>query len=82
MLENSSTDLVSDEGRGGLVMKKILMVMIALVFLFGCAGVPVRPAMKEDINTPAGKIEGNQFTGIRYPFKVSVPPHLKMSTVP
>ena len=61
-------------------MKKILMVMIALVFLFGCAGVPVRPAMKEDINTPAGKIEGNQFTGIRYPFKVSVPPHWKMST--
>ncbi len=61
-------------------MKKILMSMIVLVFLFGCAGVPVRPAMKEDISVLPGKIEGNQFTGIRYPFKVSVPPHWKMTT--
>jgi len=61
-------------------MKKILMSMIVLFFLFGCAGVPVRPAMKEDISVLPGKIEGNQFTGIRYPFKVSVPPHWKMTT--
>jgi len=61
-------------------MKKILMMMIVLVFLFGCAGVPVRPAMKEDINAPAGKIEGNQFIGVRYPFKVSSPPNWKMTT--
>jgi hypothetical protein len=61
-------------------MKKILMMMIVLVFLWGCAGVPVRPAMKEDISALPGKIEGNQFTGIRYPFKVSVLPHWKMTT--
>jgi hypothetical protein len=60
-------------------MKKILM-MILLVFLFGCAGVPVRPALQEDISASPGKIEGNQFTGIRYSFNVSVPPHWKLTT--
>ncbi len=60
-------------------MKKILMMIIFVIFLSGCAGIPVRPALKEDINTPSGKIEGNQFTGIRYPFKVSVPPHWKVT---
>jgi hypothetical protein len=60
-------------------MKKILM-MIVLVFLFGCAWIPVRPALQEDISAPAGKIEGNQFTGIRYFFKVSAPPHWKITT--
>jgi hypothetical protein len=60
-------------------MKKILMMIIFVIFLFGCAGIPVRPALKEDINTPPGKIEGNQFIGIRYPFKVSVPPHWKVT---
>ncbi len=61
-------------------MKKILMMIILLVFLFGCAGIPVRPALQEDISLPAGKIEGNQFTGIRYTFNVSVPPHWKLTT--
>jgi hypothetical protein len=61
-------------------MKKILMMIILFVFLLGCAGIPVRPALKEDISVPPGKIEGNQFTGIRYPFKVSVPPPWKLST--
>jgi hypothetical protein len=61
-------------------MKKILMMMIVLVFLFGCAWIPVRPALQEDISAPAGKIEGNQFTGIRYSFKVSAPPHWKITT--
>src|SRR5512139_1271829 len=61
-------------------MKKILMMMIVLVFLFGCAGVPVRPALKEEIRVSPGNIDGNQFTGIRYPFKISVPPHWKMTT--
>ena len=61
-------------------MKKILMMIVLFVFLFGCAGIPVRPALKEDISVPAGKIEGNQFTGIRYSFNVSVPPHWKMTT--
>ena len=58
-------------------MKKILMVSILFVFLFGCAGIPARPALQEDISLPAGKIEGNRFTGIRYTFNVSVPPHWK-----
>jgi len=61
-------------------MKKILMMMILLVFLFGCAGIPVRPALQEDISASPGKIEGNQFTGIRYSFNVSVPPHWKLTT--
>jgi hypothetical protein len=61
-------------------MKKILMMIILFVFLVGCAGIPVRPALKEDISVPPGKIEGHQFTGIRYPFKVSVPPPWKLST--
>jgi hypothetical protein len=61
-------------------MKKILIMMILLVFLFGCAGIPVRPALQEDISVSPGKIEGNQFTGIRYSFNVSVPPHWKLTT--
>lgn len=63
-------------------MKKMMMMAILLVFLFGCAGlrIPVRPALKEDITVPSGKIEGNQFAGIRYSFKVSVPPHWKITT--
>jgi len=61
-------------------MKKIMMMIILFVFLFGCAGIPVRKALQEDISVPPGKIEGNQFTGIRYPFKVSVPPLWKLST--
>jgi hypothetical protein len=61
-------------------MKKILMTIILLVFLFGCAGIPVRPALQENISVPPGKIEGNQFTGIRYSFKVSVPSHWKITT--
>ena len=61
-------------------MKKILMMIVLLVFLFGCAGIPVRPARQENISVSPGKIEGNQFTGIRYSFNVSVPPHYKLTT--
>jgi len=61
-------------------MKKILMIIIPFVFLSGCAWIPARPALKEDINVPAGKVEGNHFTGIRYPFNVTVPPHWKLTT--
>ncbi len=65
-----------------MVMKKSLFIISLLfVFLMGCAtGPPVREALKENIKIPAGNIEGNQFTGIRYPFNVSVPPHWKMTT--
>jgi len=61
-------------------MKKILVVIILLGFLSGCAWIPVRPALQEDITKPAGKIEGNHFTGIRYTFNVSVPPSWKLTT--
>ena len=61
-------------------MKKILVMIILLVSIFGCAGIPVRPALQENISLPAGKIEGNQFTGIRYTFNVSVPPNWKLTT--
>lgn len=61
-------------------MKKILLMATLFVLLFGCAGIPVRPALQEDISLPAGKIEGNRFTGIRYTFNVSVPPHWKVTT--
>jgi hypothetical protein len=61
-------------------MKKILTMIILLVSIFGCAGIPVRPALQEDISIASGKIEGNQFTGIRYTFNVSVPPYWKLTT--
>jgi hypothetical protein len=61
-------------------MKKILVMIILLVSIFGCAGIPVRPALQENISLPAGKIEGNHFTGIRYTFNVSVPPNWKLTT--
>jgi hypothetical protein len=61
-------------------MKKILIMIILLVLLFGCAWIPARPALQENISVSPGKIEGNQFTGIRYSFNVSVPPHWKLTT--
>lgn len=62
-------------------MKKKLTINILLFFLLiGCSGVPVREALYENLKTPVGKIEGNEFTGIRYPFKVSAPSHWKMTT--
>jgi hypothetical protein len=61
-------------------MKNILMMIIFVIFLFGCAGIPVRPALQENINISPGKVEGNQFTGIRYTFNVSVPAHWKVTT--
>jgi hypothetical protein len=61
--------------------KKVLILLAALLMLVGCAGSPmVRPVMEENHKVPVGKIEGNEFTGIRYPFTVSVPSHWKMST--
>jgi hypothetical protein len=60
--------------------KSLFAIILLFILLVGCAGVPVRPALKEDLNVPSGKIEGNQFTGIRYPFNVSVPPNWKMTT--
>ena len=56
------------------------MMIIFVIFLSGCAGIPVRRALQENINVSPGRVEGNQFTGIRYSFNVSVPGHWKVTT--
>jgi len=65
-------------------MKKTQIPMMAvislLLFLIGCAGIPVRDEVKVDGKVPVGKIEGNQFTGLRYPFNVTAPPGWQVST--
>lgn len=61
-------------------MRIITFLLILLAFVAGCAGVPVREATRVDFNLPVGKIETNQFTGIRFPFKISAPLHWKMTT--
>jgi hypothetical protein len=53
---------------------------LLLLFFIGCAGIPVRDEVKVDMKAPVGKIEGNQFTGIRYPFNVSAPPGWQVTT--
>jgi hypothetical protein len=64
-----------------MASKKCLIgICFILALLVGCAGVPVREAVKVDLSVPVGKIEGNQFTGIRYPFNVSAPPGWKVTT--
>jgi hypothetical protein len=64
-----------------MATKKSLMgIFLILALLIGCAGVPVRKPVKVDLSLPVGKIESNQFTGIRYPFKVSAPPNWKITT--
>ncbi len=61
--------------------RKILLMSLVLFFLAGCAAAPpVRQAMQENLKVPTGQIEGNQFTGIRYPFKISALAPWKMST--
>ena len=55
------------------------IILVFMIFLFGCA-VPVREAVQVDPRLPVGKIEGNEFTGIRFPFKVSAPAGWKIST--
>jgi hypothetical protein len=53
-----------------------LILFLVSVVLAGCAGVTVH----DDLNVSPGKIEGNQFTGIRYSFKVEAPQNWKMAT--
>ena len=60
--------------------KSSFVIALLLTFLVGCAGAPVRPVLKEDLSVPSGKIEGNRFTGIRYPFNVSARPHWTVTT--
>lgn len=60
---------------------QITIGIFLFLFLAGCAGAPVvRDAVKLNMNVPVGKIEGNQFTGMRYPFNVSAPPNWKITT--
>jgi hypothetical protein len=50
-----------------------LFIFLFLVgFIGGCAGIPVREGVKEDRSLPVGKIEGNSFQGIRFPFRISL----------
>ena len=58
----------------------IVVIILVFLFLAGCAGIPVREPVKVDLKAPVGKIEGNQFTGIRYPFNVSAPPGWEVTT--
>ncbi len=57
-----------------------IAIFLFFIFASGCAGIPVRDEVKIDTKIPVGKIEGNQFTGIRYPFKVSAPANWQVST--
>ncbi|HUL30110.1 MAG TPA: hypothetical protein VLZ03_06605 [Thermodesulfobacteriota bacterium] len=63
-----------------LFRRSSFALILLFFFLTGCTGIALRPTLKEDTRIPSGKIEGNEFTGIRYPFNVSVPPHWKMTT--
>ncbi len=65
-------------------MRKNLLLSFICLFIFsfigGCGGIPVREEARVDLSLPVGKIEGNTFEGIRFPFKVSLPsPHWKFS---
>ncbi len=58
----------------------ISIIFLLVVFSAGCAGIPAREPVKPDLSLPVGRIEGNQFTGIRYPFKVSAPSGWQIAT--
>jgi hypothetical protein len=64
-----------------MAAKKTLWIGIMLLIFVGGAGcaIPVRQAVQVDMSAPVGIIEGNQFTGIRYPFKVTAPAGWKVS---
>ena len=53
--------------------KSVFSFLLIFLFIAGCAGTPVRQEARVDLSLPVGKIEGNIFDGIRYPFKVSLP---------
>jgi hypothetical protein len=63
-----------------MLTKKVSYVIFLAFLIAGCAGAPVRQALREDTRVPPGKIEGNQFTGIRYPFNVSIPSNWRITT--
>ncbi len=53
-------------------MRKSLLLLFISLFIAGCAGFPVRDEIKVDLSLPVGKIEGNTFQGVRFPFRVSL----------
>ncbi len=56
-------------------MKKCFLLLATVLFFSGgCAGI------HDNLQVPAGRIAGDQFTGIRYPFTLSIPPTWKMTT--
>lgn len=64
-------------------MKKSSWIVIGILFFLfsvGCAGPVLREATKVDMSVPVGKMEGNQFIGMRYPFKVTAPPNWQVTT--
>ena len=63
-----------------MAIRKSLSILFLVFFVVGCAGIPVREEAKVNLSLPIGKIEGNQFTGVRYPFNVSAPPGWKITT--
>ena len=63
-----------------MVKKKSLLVILIFLLLMGCDGTPVREEVNVDRSLPVGKIEANQFVGMRYPFKISALPHWKVTT--
>jgi hypothetical protein len=58
----------------------IAIIILVFLFLGGCAGIPIREEVIVNFKVPVGKVEGNQFTGIRYPFNVSAPPNWQVTT--
>jgi hypothetical protein len=66
-------------GSKGAMKIFVFVLLLGTVVLYGCSGVPVREATKVDMSLPVGEIAGSQFTGIRYPFKVSAPPGWQMA---
>ena len=62
------------------IMKKVSTILLLVILLAGCAGIPVRNAVKVDMSVPVGNIDGKQFMGVRYPFKVSAPPNWEVTT--
>ena len=55
------------------MMRNFTIILLITLFIGGCAGIPVREEAKVDLSLPVGKIEGNTFIGIRFPFRVSLP---------
>ena len=63
-----------------MVKKECLLIPLIFVLLMGCHGRPAREEVKVDRSLPVGKIESNQFIGIRYPFRIEAPPHWQVTT--